>query len=264
MKYFDEKPTVTKRQPHKRSAEKTVKKESVQLIFERFLEVKQRQNLRPATLNQHIGLYKSIAKFHETRYERPLYLTDITTEFIAGYVHWMKTEAIRYDGHAYMPEHAQTVGLSDATVEGRLKYLKTFINWCLKEKLTVENPFTNFEGFKKDEVKIDILTREELDSLLKVVKGHSNKSFKNYRDYCLLHLLVDSMLRITETLLISPNDIDHSNRTILIRSINAKSRKARIVPLSNKTYRLLIQLIEENDSFEGEVDDLLFLSLSGR
>jgi integrase/recombinase XerD len=212
VKYFDEKPTIAKRQPHKRTAEKAVKKESVKIIFEKFLEAKQKQNLRTSTLNEHIGLCKNVAKFHESRYDRSFYLSDITTQFIADYVYWMKNEAIRYDGHKYIPEHAQTVGLSDATIEGRLKYLKTFVNWCLKEEILKENPFTKFEGFKKDEVEIEILTREELNKLLKVVKGHSNKSFKNFRDYVLLHLLVDSMLRITECLLTSPHDIDHTSR----------------------------------------------------
>ncbi len=222
VKYFDEKPIIAKRQPHKRSAEKAVKKESVKLIFEKFLEVKQKQNLRVATLNQHIGLYKSIEAFHESQSDRPFYIADIDTAFISDWVHWMKNIAIKYDGHAYMPEHAQTIGMSDATIEGRLKYLKTFVNWCLKEEKISVDPFKKFDGFRKDEVEIDILSRAELDNLLKVVKSHSNKSFKNFRDYCLLHLLIDSMLRITECLLISPNDIDHTNRTIIIRSANAK------------------------------------------
>lgn len=142
MKYFDENPTIAKRQPHKRTAEKAIKKESVKIIFEKFLEVKQKQNLRTSTLNEHIGLYKSITKFHEYRYERPFYLTDITTQFIADYVYWMKNEAIRYEGHKYIPEHTQTVGLSDATIEGRLKYLKTFVNWCLKTEIMKENPLS--------------------------------------------------------------------------------------------------------------------------
>ncbi|MEI2379784.1 tyrosine-type recombinase/integrase, partial [Priestia megaterium] len=50
----------------------------------------------------------------------------------------------------------------------------------------------------------------------------------------------------------------------LIKSENAKSRKSRIIPLSNKTYRLLIQLLKENEAFEEETDNLIFLSLSGR
>ncbi|WP_277930152.1 tyrosine-type recombinase/integrase [Bacillus cereus group sp. BfR-BA-01403] len=98
---------------------------------------------------------------------------------------------------------------------------------------------------------------------MKVAKSYSNKGYKHFRDYILLHLLIDGMFRITEALLLSPLDIDHANKTTIIRSNNAKSRKARVVPLSNKTYRLLMQLLEENRAFEDEFDDLIFLSLSG-
>ena len=82
-----------------------------------------------------------------------------------------------------------------------------------------------------------------MNNLLKVAKEHSKKSFKHFRDYVLLHLLIDGMFRITEALMLAPSDIDHVNKTIIIRSDHAKSRKARVIPLSNKTLSSLIQLI---------------------
>ncbi|KQL47790.1 MULTISPECIES: tyrosine-type recombinase/integrase [Bacillus] len=263
LNYFNEKEKVRKRQPHKRKAEKVVKKESLKAVYEKFIDFKIKQNLRPNTLNKFVVTFNSLEKFHETTSDLPLYLSDITTEFISDYVYWLKNEYVKNDGHKYKPRSAQTVGLSDASIETRLNNLKTFIAWCMKEELLQKNPFDKFEGFKKDEHTIDILTREELNRLLKVAKEHSKKSFKHFRDYCLLHVLVDCMFRITEALLLAPSDIDHVNRTLIIRPSNSKSCKARIVPLSNKTYRLLVQLLEENKAFEGEVDDLIFLSLSG-
>ncbi|KQU22173.1 integrase [Bacillus sp. Leaf13] len=262
--YFEEKEKVNKRQPQKRKAEKIAKKETVKMVFERFIELKVKQNLRSTTLNQHVGLFKNISLFHETKTDKPFYLSDITADFISDYVYWLKNEAIRFDGHKYKPESAQSKGLADASIEGRIKYLKTFINWCMKEDLFKKNPFDKFEGFKKDAHSIDILTRDEINNLIKIAKSHSKKSFKHFRDYVLLHVLVDCMFRINEALLLAPSDIDHVNKTIIIRSNNAKSRKARIVPLSKKTYRLLVQLIEENEAFTDETDDLIFLSLSGR
>ncbi len=262
--YFDEKEKVKKRQPHKRKAEKHIKRETLKSIYERFMEFKVKQNLRAGTLNKFVVTYNSIEKYHATYSDHPFYLADLTTDFISDYVYWLKHDCVKFEGNAYMPEKAKTKGLSDASIETRLKNLKTFMSWCIKEELILKNPFDKFEGFKKDEHTIDILTREELNRLLKVAKDHSKKSFKHFRDYVLLHVLIDCMFRITEALLLAPSDIDHVNKTIIIRPNNAKSRKARIVPLSNKTYRLLVQLLEENGAFEGEVDDLIFLSLSGR
>jgi integrase/recombinase XerD len=264
IEYFDNKEKVKKRQPHKRKSEKGIQRDTVQVIFERFLDSKVKQNLRPASLNQHIGLFKNISMFHANNSNSPFYLSDITTDFISDWVYWLKHEIRKNDGHAFIPKHAQTLGLSDASVHGKIKYLKTFISWCIKEDLLINNPFYQWEGFKKDAHFIDILSREEISSLLNKVKSYSKKSFKHFRDYVLLHLLIDCMCRINEALMLAPSDIDNVNKTIIIRSINAKSRKNRIIPLSNKSYRLLIQLIEENEQFEGEIDDLVFLSLSGR
>ncbi|AXR17004.1 MULTISPECIES: tyrosine-type recombinase/integrase [unclassified Bacillus (in: firmicutes)] len=262
--YFNEKENVRKRQPHKRKAERITKENTVERLFERFLEVKVKQNLRPKSLNQFVLMFNSIKAFHNEKSTKAFYLSDITTNFISDWVGWLKNEYVRYDGHAYMPKTSQTVGLSDETIATRIKRLKTFINWCLKEALIKQDPFIKFEGFRKDSKEIDILTKDELNRLLKVAKSYSNKSYKHFRDYVLLHLLIDGMFRITEALLLSPLDIDHDNKTTIIRSNNAKSRKARVVPLSNKTYRLLMQLLDENEAFEGKVDDLIFLSLSGR
>ncbi|PEC30706.1 integrase [Bacillus cereus] len=264
LTYFTEKEIEKKRQPHKRKTSKISKEDSVERVFERFVDSKVKQNLRPKSLNQFLLMFNSIKTFHETQNAHTFYMTDITTNFISDWVYWFKNEYVRFEGHAYVPESAQTVGLADETIATRIKQLKTFINWCLKEALIKQEPFIKFEGFRKDSKGIDILTKDELNRLLKVAKSYSNKSYKHFRDYVLLHLLIDGMFRITEALLLSPLDIDHENKTTIIRSNNAKSRKARVVQLSNKTYRLLMQLLEENEAFEGKVNDLIFLSLSER
>ncbi len=264
LTYFTEKEIVKKRQPHKRKTSKISKEDSVERVFNRFIDAKVKQNLRPKSLNQFLLMFNSIKAFHETQNAQTFYMTDITTNFISDWVYWLKNEYVRFDGHAYVPESAQTVGLADETISSRIKRLKTFINWCLRQEIISKNPFNKFEGFRKDNTQIDILSVDELNNLLKVAKSYSNKSFKHFRDYVLLHLLIDGMFRITEALLLSPSNIDHTNRAVIIQSNNAKSRKSRTVPLSNKTYRLLMQLLEENEAFEGDVDDLIFLSLSGR
>jgi integrase/recombinase XerD len=112
-----------------------------------------------------------------------------------------------------MPLHAQTVGIKDVSIVGRLKYLNVFINWCVKEDLLKKNPFDKYDGFKKDAPSVEILTRDEINDLLKVVKSYSTKSYKHFRDYVLLHVLVDCMFRITEALLISPQDINHADKS---------------------------------------------------
>ncbi|MCU5539058.1 MULTISPECIES: hypothetical protein [Bacillus] len=108
--YFNEKENVRKRQPHKRKADRITKENAVERLFERFLEVKVKQNLRPKSLNQFVLMFNSIKAFHNEKSTKAFYLSDITTNFISDWVGWLKNEYVRYDGHAYMPKTSQTVG----------------------------------------------------------------------------------------------------------------------------------------------------------
>ena len=65
--YFNEKENVRKRQPHKRKAERITKENAVERLFERFLEVKVKQNLRPKSLNQFVLMFNSIKAFHNEK-----------------------------------------------------------------------------------------------------------------------------------------------------------------------------------------------------
>ncbi|WP_235706382.1 phage integrase SAM-like domain-containing protein [Bacillus mycoides] len=154
LTYFTEKEIVKKRQPHKRKTSKISKEDSVERVFERVVDSKVKQNLRPKSLNQFLLMFNSIKAFHETQNAQIFYMTDITTNFIYDWVYWLKNEYVRFDGHIYVPESAQTVGLADETIASRIKRLKTFINWCLRQEIITKNPFNKFEGFRKDNTQI--------------------------------------------------------------------------------------------------------------
>ncbi|WP_242246202.1 phage integrase SAM-like domain-containing protein [Bacillus cereus group sp. BfR-BA-01523] len=76
-------------------------------------------------------------------------MTDITTNFIYDWVYWLKNEYVRFDGHIYVPESAQTVGLADETIASRIKRLKTFINWCLRQEIITKIHLINSRDFVK-------------------------------------------------------------------------------------------------------------------
>ncbi|WP_257133311.1 hypothetical protein [Bacillus wiedmannii] len=111
ISYFTEKTTVKKRQPHKRKTSKISKENFVERLFNRFIDTKVKQNLRPKSLNQFILMFNSIKTFHDTQSAEIFCITHITINFISDWVYWLKNEYVCYEGHAYMPKHAQTVGL---------------------------------------------------------------------------------------------------------------------------------------------------------
>lgn len=75
-----------------------------------------------------------------------------------------------------------------------------------------------------------------------------------------MNVLLDAFLRITEALTLTIKDVDLDSRTIIVRGYNAKSRKARLVPISGSTVNLLRELIEETREFK---TDYIFLSNYG-
>ncbi|MEH6962595.1 phage integrase SAM-like domain-containing protein [Priestia megaterium] len=139
--YFDEKPRVHKRQPHKRKDEKFLKKDSAKVVFEKFLEFKSKQNLRPPSLNKFIALFKNLEAFHETRSKTVLYVTHITTEFISDYVYWLKHEYVKFENINNVPERVKTIELADASIAIRICSLKTFIDWCILLMILIDNIF---------------------------------------------------------------------------------------------------------------------------
>ncbi|PFH87780.1 phage integrase SAM-like domain-containing protein [Bacillus sp. AFS088145] len=117
LKLFDEKVKVGKRQPHIRKDTKVKKSDTAKVVFEKFLEVKKKQNLRPQSLNQFIFVFNSIESFHATRSDRTFNLSNITTNFISDYVYWLKHECVKFDGNKYVPKYAKTKGLADASIQ---------------------------------------------------------------------------------------------------------------------------------------------------
>lgn len=89
MNYFDEKPKIAKRKPHKRKVEMITQLETCKQLFEQFLEFKMKQNLRPGTLNKFVLTFNTLETYHEERAKRPISLSDITIDFLSDWVYYM-------------------------------------------------------------------------------------------------------------------------------------------------------------------------------
>ena len=89
LTYFTEKEIVKTTTPQTKTS-KISKEDSVERVFERFIDSKVKQNLRPKSLNQFLLMFNSIKTFHETQNAQTFYMTDITTNFISDWVYWLK------------------------------------------------------------------------------------------------------------------------------------------------------------------------------
>lgn len=86
-------------------------------------------------------------------------------------------------------------------------------------------------------------------------------TFAGFRDLVMMCTLLDTIVRISELLTIKRENVDLKCGEIKLEADRTKTRRARTVPISSKTTKLLAENMKESEDF-GE--ELLFLSYDGR
>lgn len=136
-------------------------------------------------------------------------------------------------------------GHKPAGIHCYYRSVKTFLNWYERE--------AEPDGWRNpiNKVKAPIVPLEPLDSVsietIRAMVGTCNRGwFTDARDKALLLVLLDTGMRLEETLSLNREDVDPINGTILVRS--GKGRKPRNVYLGEKA-RLTVKryLKQRND-----------------
>ncbi|WP_326847936.1 site-specific integrase [Bacillus safensis] len=142
----------------------------------------------------------------------------------------------RYDGHKYI-RNDQGIGLSETTINIRLRVYCAMFNFLEREDFIEVNPMSGVRLLKQDIDLTNCFTDNEVKEVLRQ---------PNQRDYVAMILLLDSGIRANELLSLRTGDVDFQTRFITLGGEKNKNRKPRIVPISAHTVKLLLQLINEN------------------
>lgn len=142
-------------------------------------------------------------------------------------------EVVKFDNHKYKPNESKVVGLSPITINTRLKTLRVVFQFLEEEGILSRNPMKPVKNVVEIEEKIEVLTVEELNALLRI---SNQRDYSGFRDYVLMTVLLDGMTRISETLALKVSDIDFQSQIIMIQAKNAKSRKSRMIPIQKKQH----------------------------
>ncbi|WP_019243128.1 MULTISPECIES: tyrosine-type recombinase/integrase [Bacillus] len=116
--------------------------------------------------------------------------------------------------------HLVENGYRPATVQVRLSGLKTFFNYCKEEELILLNPAEELPFPRRDETVPCYLKWEQLTQLRKHVE-------RGLRERALIEVLYTTGVRISELAAMKKEDINWSERSILIPS--GKGKKGRNV-----------------------------------
>lgn len=215
------------------------------LLFERLVNAKVAEGRSPGTLKQYRTNFAFFTDWLDQEgVEKDVRL--ITPELIRSYTAYMLHGKIRYEGHQYKTSEEKTVGLSSVTVNTRLKTLRVLFGFLKEEGLIHTNPMEKVKQVTEDVNNVTVLTVDQIKQLFAVP---NQRRYTGFRDFVLMNLLLDTMLRIKEALSITVADVDFNSNTLTVRGEVAKNRHARIVPMQRTTANLLRELIQENQEW---------------
>ncbi|MBX6396375.1 MAG: site-specific integrase [Alicyclobacillaceae bacterium] len=108
------------------------------------------------------------------------------------------------------------------------------------------NPTDTLKRQRVEEDRIGAFTDEQIALLL---QQPDRNTFAGYRDYVIMRLLLESGMRIGELISLDREDIDFKTRLITLSGSKNKNRRLRIIPISAEMSRMLMDLINETQSF---------------
>lgn len=149
--------------------------------------------------------------------------------------------------------------VAPATYNLRRAYLKNFFAWCVNEGVVTDNPFAGLKK-KPDEGRTRAVDGDVLKKLLSLP---DKTTFAGYRDHTLFLLLLDCGIRPGEALSLKVDDFDGEAKAVTVGRAIAKTRRTRILPLSNPTIKAIKKLVKARpDNWDKGVP--IFASYEGK
>ncbi|MEH7237319.1 tyrosine-type recombinase/integrase [Bacillus sp. JJ1562] len=229
---------------------------SLESLFEKAYNAKVAEGLSQHTLFHYRHAHSLLLEYLELKGIKPD-IRSLTLDICRAFVTWLLEERPKNDGHKFKPDSDKTPGISPRATNDILKTLRTTFRVLVTDELITDNPFLNVKNVKEPEKLIEVLSVDELKALLNAI---DQREYASFRDYVVINVCIDTMCRIGEILSLTVDDVDLTAREIVIKSEITKTRKGRIVPIQQRTARLLKELMIEVEEFES---DYIFLANYG-
>ena len=114
--------------------------------------------------------------------------------------------------------------LSPRTIQGYARALKVFFSWLAREGYTANNPSRLLSIPKAPKVIVETLSDAQIKRLFSVIDRRSSKGF---RDYCILLVLLDTGVRLSELVNLQVRDLDLERGFF---KVMGKGARERLVP----------------------------------
>lgn len=192
-------------------------------------------NKSPKTIKWYLDILYRFFNFLElNNLMKPI--DELGKEALEAYIIHRKT-AKKWPNNPHIKEENKG-GLSPYSIQGDVRAIKVFWSWLLYQGYIENNALAKFPLPKVPKTLIKTLTIEQIKLLLKTIDKYSPVGARNY---CILMLLIDSGMRISE---VTGIQIAHLNLSKGLVKIIGKGKKERLIPFSHFTSKELINYIK--------------------
>ncbi|MBC2579706.1 tyrosine-type recombinase/integrase [Clostridium sp. DJ247] len=208
-------------------------------LHEQFMTVKKLEGLAGKTISDHLnlmGYFKNWLQSEVTDYENHVVGKGIFLQYIA---------------YLFQKEY------KPCTINIRLRTIKCYLRWLYNEKIIPDDVSSKVKLVKVPKDTKEPLTVAEVRKIFRVL---DLKIYSQFRDYVIMLVILDCGVRINELLNVKIEDYNSTDKTIKISSETAKTREARILPISSKTAKYLRKLIK---IAENNYEEYIFCSSLG-
>lgn len=200
-------------------------------------------NVKSTSRNTELSYQRDLLKFEKFLHEINVFeISNITEEILVSYVHNLEEN-----------------NFATATISRSVASIKAFFHYLLKENLIKEDIAEALHAPKIEKKTPEIMTMEEVSSLLDQPNGNTPKDI---RDKAMLELLYATGIRVSELISLKVEDVNLKMGFIVCKD----KKKERLIPFGNKAKNALFKylqnardiMMKENDS------DILFVNCSGQ
>lgn len=230
-----------------------------------YMEYCNLKGLSKKTMKSYESTLMLFSKYMEDEFQLSR-IEEVKSKHINGYVKFTKNrgkysyvsddKTVSINNPAMRKDFGKVV--SAATVNNYIRNLKAFFTWAVETKVIKSSPMDKVEFVKVKRKPKDNISDSDFTALIKSIDV---TKFFEYRDYVVIQLIMDTGMRLGETLSLTIDDIDLDRRVILIPAEVTKGKKERYVFFSNTMAGVLRRWLQFKDRY---VDNDVLLFPTGR
>ena len=200
-------------------------------------------NRSPKTLSWYLAILNRFFGFLESNnLLKPI--PQLARGELTEYTHYLKNSK-RWPNREH---NGKDLGrLSESAVQGHVRAVKAFWGWLTREEYIEKNVLSKYPLPAVSKYIIPTLSIEQFDRLLAVIDKNTALGAKYY---CILLLLLDTGMRISELVNIKMSGMDFGNGWV---TVLGKGRKQRICPFDRFAKKALVRYIK---NFRNRLSDL--------